>query len=132
MSSAFRCEVAAAWSRYRQAGHSIHQPLRQPGVGIDPSVAQERPVRARDIHFGQVNRLEQALLFAHAGFGEDLAGGSGDKALTPELYPITPRGPLETNAVRHRDVATIGNRVAALNQFPRFVLVGSVTFLFTR
>src|SRR6185503_2237141 len=123
MSSAFRCEVAAAWSRYRQAGHSIHQSLRQSGVGVDPSVAQERPVCARDIHFGQVNRLEQVLLFSHAGFGEDLAGSPGDKALTPEFDPITPRGPFETNAVRYRDVATIGHRVATLNQFPRFVLI---------
>src|SRR6266700_5017601 len=78
-----------------QARPSIHQSLRQPVICIDAPITQERPVRARDIHFLQVNRHEEVLLITYTGFGEDLTGSPGDKALAPEFDAVAARWTFE-------------------------------------
>src|SRR5437773_3240409 len=111
---------------------SIHQPLCQPVISIDAPITQEWPVRARDIHFLQVNRHEQVLLIVHTGFGEDLTGSSGDETLAPELDAVAARGTFEADAIGHRDIAAVGDRMAALDEFPRVMLPGAVPFFFAR
>ena len=70
----------------------INEPPRQIAVSVDAAVAQERPMRAGDVHFAQVDRHEQNLFLVDAGFGDDLAGSAGDKALAPEFNPSPPTG----------------------------------------
>jgi hypothetical protein len=35
--------------------NSVHKPFRQVAVGVNPPVAEERPVRARGVHVGEVH-----------------------------------------------------------------------------
>src|ERR1035437_3571487 len=108
---------------------SIHQPLRQISVSINPPVAQERPVRARGIHAGEVNGNNQNFLFMRAGFGKNFAGSSGHKTLTPEFNAFA-REFFMPDAIGNGDVTAVGDGMAALDGFPRVVLVRAVFFLF--
>src|SRR5213592_4381646 len=110
----------------KQAHPSIHQSFRQPVISIDAPITQERPVRARDIYFLQVNRDEEVLLIVQTGFGEDLTGSPGDKTLAPELDAVAARWTFEADAVGHGDIAAVGDRMAALDEFPCVMLPGAV------
>src|SRR6266404_2575563 len=91
---------------------SIHPPLRQSLVSVDAPVAQERPVRAGDVHFGEVHGNDEIFLFVGGGSGKDLAGGAGHEALPPELDAVAAGRSFEADAVGGGDIATIGDRVA--------------------
>ena len=66
----------------------IHKPLGEIAIRINPAVAQERPVRARHVHFGEVNGHDQNFFLVRRGFGEDFAGGSGHETLAPEFNAV--------------------------------------------
>ncbi len=72
----------------------------------------------------QVERRHQDLLLVGAGFGEELAGRPGDKALAPKLDAVAGQF-FVADPVRDGDVASVGNGVAALDGFPGGVLQGS-------
>ena len=87
---------------------------------------------AGDIDFAKVNRDDENLLFIDAGFGKDLPGGAGNEALTPKFQAVTADWLFEADAIGDGDIAAVRHRVAALNQFPRAVLVGSILGFFFR
>src|SRR5258708_11433972 len=69
--------------------HSLYlspkKALVDPGVSINPAVAQALPMRARLINLGQVQWVDQHLLLVAAGFRMNLACSACDKTLTPTL-----------------------------------------------
>ena len=110
---------------------SINESLRQISVGINPPVAQERPVRARHVHLAEVNGHNQNFLFARAGPGKDFAGRSGHKTLSPE-FNAPAREFFMADTINDGDVTTVGDSVRTLNGFPGVVLVHAVFLFFTR
>ena len=88
---------------------------------------------AGDVHLGEVNLHEHHLLFLDRGFGEKLPGRAGDETLAPELETIATDSLdfLVPDAVDRGDIATVGNRVRALDELPCAVLVDAV-FSFLR
>src|SRR5262245_43692388 len=111
---------------------SIHHPPCQPVIRVDAAVAQERPVRSRDIHLAEVNRYEQRLLLVGAGAGENLAERAGNEALAPELQAVSACGAFVADTIGRGDIAAVGDRVTALNQFPCALLARAVLLLFLR
>jgi len=63
------------------------------------------------VDFAQLHGHKQDFLFIHAGLGQDLPAGAGNKALAPKLQSIAADRLLQTDAVDRRDIATIGHRV---------------------
>ena len=119
----------------------VNHPFCQVSVGVNPPVAQERPVRARVVHLGEVNGRNQNLLLVLRGLGEDFAGGSGHETLAPELDAVTRRRSrlrftstrrvalarqadnfFMADAIGYRDVAAVGDGMAALDGLPGVVL----------
>src|SRR5438128_1357033 len=111
---------------------SINPPPGEPRISVDSPVAQERPVRAGDVHLGEINGHDEIFLFVFAGFGQDFARGAGHEALAPEFDPLAAGGPFEADAIGDGDIAAVGHRVAALNQFPGVVLVRTLLFFLPR
>ena len=66
-----------------------------------------------------------------AGFGENFAGGAGDKALAPEFDAVAADEFFVADAIGDGDVAAVGDGVAALDGFPGGVLALAV-FAFSR
>src|SRR3546814_234278 len=64
---------------------SITEALQQVGVGVDATVAQERPDPAHVLAAAQVDFGQQQLAGIGAGLGEEFALRAGDEARTPEL-----------------------------------------------
>jgi len=107
-------------------GLSVDQAPGQFAVSVDPSVAQEGPVRPGFVHLAQVQRSHDNLFSAHARFGQDLASSAGDKTLAPELESVAAGRRFQTDAVADGDVTTVSHRMAALDCFPGAVLVLAV------
>src|SRR6266536_2424396 len=80
---------------------------------------------------GQCVRVTSTLLRS-TGSSQNLAESSGDEALAPELDAIAAGRPLDTDAVRHRDVATVVHRMTALSHFPSAVVEAAVFLLLLR
>src|SRR5271156_3127513 len=113
---------------------SVNESFCQISVSINPAVAQERPVRARHVHFGEVNGHDQNLFLVRRGFGEDFAGRSGDETLSPEFKTVAAHAGnfFVADAVRHGDETAVGDGVTALDGFPRVVLAFAVFFFLAR
>ena len=92
----------------------VRETLGEIAVSVNAPVTQKRPVRAGHVHFREVNWDEQVLFAVHAGFREDLPAGAGDEALAPELNAVAADGAFEADAVGDRDVAAVGDGMAAL------------------
>lgn len=84
---------------------------------------------ASRVHVRKVELHEEVFFLVHAGFGEDFSGRSRDETLSPEFYASATVGFFEADAVGDADVATVGDSVAALDEFPRAVLFLAVFFL---
>src|SRR5688572_5090583 len=117
---------------HANGGILVDQTLREIAVGIDAPVAEEWPVRARDVDFAEIERHEEVLFFLHAGLGDDLPGRARDETLPPELDAVTAGGTFQTDAVCDRYVTAVRDAVTALDQFPRAVLVLAVFLLLAR
>src|SRR5437762_12829891 len=74
---------------------------------------------------------EHDFLSIHRGSRKNLAVWSCDKTLSPKLDPFTAGWRLVTDPIRNSNITAIGNRVAALDRFPRGVL-RLAEFLFLR
>src|SRR5262245_31294859 len=108
---------------------SINQPPRQVAIGVDAAVAQERPVRARDVNLREIDGDGENLLLIGARLAENLAAGAGHEALSPELEAIAADGAFVADAVGHGHVAAVGHGVRSLDDFPRSVLIHAVFLL---
>jgi len=77
-------------------------------------------VRARRVHFGEVNGHNQNFLLIRRCFREDFAGGSSHKALSPKFQAITAHAGnfFQADAIGNGDEAAVGDGVAALDDFP--------------
>ena len=51
-------------------------------------------------------------------FGDDFAARRRDETLPPEFDPVAAGGRFMADAIRHRDITTVRDRVTALNRFP--------------
>src|SRR5277367_3782184 len=117
-----------------QTSGLVNEPLGEIAIRINPAVAQERPVRARHVHFGEVNGHDQNLFLVRRSFGEDFAGSSGDETLSPKFKAVATHAGnfFVADAVRHGDEAAVGDGVRALDSFPRVVLAFAVFFFLAR
>src|SRR5688572_8450239 len=98
-------------------------------VGVDAPIAQERPVRAAEFDLCQVAIDDHHGFLVDRGALHDLSVRRGDERLAPEHDAVLVDGlspgvldDLVADAVRHADVAAVGNGVAALDRLPRVVL----------
>src|SRR5215213_1022661 len=92
----------------------VHETLRQVLVRVDPSIPQERPVRAAELDLLQVGGDDDHLFLVDAGAVNDLPVGGGDKALAPELDAVVVHGLavgaedlFQADAVGGADVAAV-------------------------
>ena len=109
----------------------VNKPPDEIAIGINPPVAQERPVRARRVHLAKINGHNQNFLLGRAGLGENFTGRAGDKTLPPKFNALA-REFFMADAIDSGDVTAIGNGMAALDGFPRVVLVHAVFLFFSR
>ncbi len=70
---------------------SIDQALLDPGIGIDPAIAKERPMRSMFVHPVPIDLGHDDLFLIDAPFRDDFAAGRDDEALPPELDPVARR-----------------------------------------
>src|SRR5690606_5606641 len=104
-------------------------------VRVDATVAQERPVSAHHIH-----RLEIAIgdedLLIPAGLGEHASVRVSHERSAPELdagcVRFAARQHLVAHAIDRAHVHAVGNRVTALDGFPRCLLALAVLLLLGR
>ena len=99
----------------------VDQPFGEIAIGVDAAVAEEGPVGAGLVDFAEVEFDDEGFVFFDAGFGEDFAGGAGDEALAPELDAVAGEF-FVADTIGDGNVAAVGDRVAALNDFPGVVL----------
>src|SRR5260370_2847364 len=110
---------------------SIEQPLLDSRVSIHAPVAQEWAMRTMLVHAIPLHIGEHNLFAIDRPLGNDFAARRRNKALPPNLNSLATCGRFMPDAVRSRDVTTIGNRVTALNRFPGRIL-SRAKFLFFR
>src|SRR6516225_10690823 len=99
-------------------------------VGVDSSIAQERPMGSLLIDERQVNVCDKHLFLVHTRFGDDLSRRIRNKTLAPELDSVSSVRCLEACPIRYRNEAAISNGMAELNCLPGRVLARAVFFLF--
>src|SRR5438309_9179620 len=75
--------------RYYRSPLLINQALLNPDVGIDPTVAQKRPVRPMLVHALPFNVSDHELFAVDRTLGNDLATRRADETLSPELDAVT-------------------------------------------
>ena len=130
------CEVPTARPVRCTCQRSVDEALREVAVGVDPAVAQERPVRAAELDLRQVAVHDQDLFLVHRRALRRSGRRARRRTTGPRTRcrPCSPacpwrRGSLVADAVRRADVAAVGDGVAALDQFPRVVLRLAVLLL---
>src|SRR6266487_3445308 len=111
---------------------SIEQTLLDSRVGINTPVAQEWPMRPIFVYAIPVDFAANDLFSIHRSLGDDFAVGTADEALSPEFNAIAAGWRFVTDSVCCGDVATVRNRVTALNCFPRRMLRCAKFFFFAR
>src|SRR5207248_6780405 len=84
-------------------------------------------VDANPINVGCYN-----LFLIDRTFRDDFAVRPAHEALSPKFNAISTGGRLMTNAVRHRDVTPVGDRMTTLNRLPRGMLRFSKFFFLAR
>src|SRR5687768_10635836 len=98
------------------------KPVLNAAVRVRAPVAQERPVAPDLIDATHVD-LGEDVLFLLAGFGHDDAERVAHERVTPEFDSgALPAEPLEPHAIHGGDPAAVGDRVTALDRFPRVEL----------
>ena len=100
----------------------INQAFGEIAVSIDAAVAKEGPLGSGLVDFAEVEFDKEGFFIFGAGLGEEFSRSTGDEALAPELDAVAGQF-LLTDAIGDRDVAAVGDGVAALNGFPRGVLL---------
>ena len=100
-------------------------------IGVDAPVAQKRPVGALRFNLGQIDLHHENLLPLGTRPSEHFPRGGAHETLPPELDAGAAVRFLDADAIGHGDVAAVRNGVAALDGFPRVVLL-LAEFLFFR
>ena len=115
----------------------IEEPARNAAIRIDPAIAQEGPVLARDLDFLCVEVGVEDLFLIVRGLREDAAEGIGDEAAAPELDAagggviagafhqdsvVLHIAVLVADAVDRADEDAVGNRVRTLDGLPGVIL----------
>src|SRR5471030_1292172 len=111
---------------------SVDKSLGDAAVGVDAAVAQEGPVRARDVDSREVDGHEEDFLLLRSRLRDDPAARARHKALAPEFEAVAADRLFEADPVDRGYIAAVGHRVAALDDFPRALLVGPVRCLLLR
>ena len=73
---------------------------------------------ARDIDAVEIDFVDENFLFLNTRLGDDLARRIGDEALAPELDAVAADGRFVADAIRDRNITTVGHGVRALDRFP--------------
>src|SRR6266496_3446418 len=76
-----------AWSAISRQRSTIQEPLADPGVCVDPAVAQERPSAAHLLDPREVDLADEDRLAVRRGLGHDDAERVGEERRAPELAP---------------------------------------------
>src|SRR6185503_15187434 len=92
------------------------------GVGIYPTVPQKWPVRSMTVDPLPFHLAGNNFFLVDGTLGDDLAVRAAQKTLTPEFNPVTTGGRFVPDPIGCRHIAAVGNRVPALNCFPRSML----------
>ena len=98
---------------------SIERALIESSVSVDSAVAQERPMGAMLIYAGPIDIGDDNFFPINRTFGDDFTVRSTKKTLSPKFDPVAAGRLFVANAIRHGNVTTIRNCMAALDRFPR-------------
>src|SRR5258707_11263003 len=108
------------------------EPVLNVAVGVDAAVAQERPIAAHLLDPGGID-LRQYERFVGGGLGHDDAERIAHERMAPEFDAgALAVQALEADTIDRGDPAAIGDRVAALNRFPRIELLLAELLLLRR
>src|SRR6266480_4033963 len=108
------------------------EPVLNVAVGVNAAVAQERPVAAYLLDPGEID-LSQHERFVRSGLGQDDAERIAYERMAPEFDArALAAQALEPDTIDRGDPAAIGDRVAALNRFPRVELLLAVLLFLRR
>ena len=88
-------------------------------------------MRTLFLHACEINLYSDDFLVVDAPFRQNLPCRVTKETLSPKFDARAAGRGFVADAVDGGDVATVGNRVAALDRFPRTVLPVAVLFLFT-
>src|SRR6516162_1667562 len=107
----------------------IDKTLFDLAVRIDSAISQKWPMRPMLVDASPIDFRCYNLFFIDRAFGDDFAIRPAHKTLAPKFNAISTGWRFVTDAVRHRDVTPVCDRMTALNRFPRGMLCLS-EFLF--
>src|SRR2546423_2058492 len=110
----------------------INQSLFDSAVGVDASIAQERPMRPDNVDLIPVDLGGHDFFPVGAAFRDDFTAWRDDKALAPKLDPVAAGRRFLTDAIDRSDITTVRDRMTALHRFPCGILGRAVLFLFAR
>src|SRR5437762_9055478 len=113
---------ASGNERVKRPTDLIDHPLFNAGVGIDSAISQEWPVGPMLVDASPINVGCYNLFLIDRTFCDDFAVRSAHETLPPKFDAISTGGRFVTDAVRHRDVAPVGDRMTTLNRLPRGML----------
>src|SRR5688572_18424617 len=90
-------------------------------VGIDPAIAQERPIASYLIHLAGVALDDQHLFLIGRCLCDHLAERIRHKRRAPEFKPLI-RRTLESDSIHRANIDTVGDGMRPLNSPPRIQL----------
>src|SRR5262249_14903605 len=111
---------------------SIDHALFDACIGIDSAVAQKWPVRALFVNASPIDLRGQNFFAIDRPFCNDFAVRPAHKTLPPKFNAIPTGRRFMPDAVRHRYVTPVGNRMTTLNCFPGGMLCRAELPLLTR
>src|SRR5215510_10433181 len=111
---------------------SVYHSLFNAAVGVYATIAEEWPMRSLLVYSRPTHICHHNFFFIDGTFGDDFAVWSAYKTLSPEFDTIAACRCFVADAVCRRDIAAIGDRVAALDCFPSVILRFAKLLLFRR
>ena len=110
----------------------IEQPALDSGIGIDPAVAQKRPVCPMFVHPRPIDLRGDNFFPIDTALGDDFAVRTANKALAPKFNPVATGRSFVPNPVRGRNETAVRNRMTPLNGLPSRMLCLSELLLLAR
>jgi hypothetical protein len=92
--------------------------LHDVGIGVDPSIPQERPDAALRFDLCRIDFCDEYGLFIGRCRFDDVTGRIRNEAASPELDAFAARRIFVADSIRCRDVAAVGDRMTTLDRFP--------------
>src|SRR5258708_30823940 len=90
---------------------SVDESSLQSAIGVNPAVTEKWPVRALRIEGVEVRFDDEDFFLAGRSFRHNLPRRIGDETLPPKFDAVAAVRRFVPDAVRHRDVAAIGDGV---------------------